>query len=86
MDSSKDEDNKTIIENMCKKKRASIRDSFLKDLLSCSETKNHIEKALESFQELYENEDNKTLAKRLCEYPYGVKLLRKNGKGGGDVC
>ena len=76
-DSSKDLKSKEKIRDYCENKRETLKNSFQQDLLSCSSaSKDIILGKLKEYHERLEREEDISLAKRVCEYPYGVKIHR----------
>nr|WP_304429695.1 hypothetical protein [uncultured Acetatifactor sp.] len=64
----------------CNEKREDVRIRFLKDIQSC--TSIDIKSIMDDYLKRQEGEEAKTIAKRICLYPYMVSVLRKNRSGG----
>lgn len=60
-------------------KRKDIRDKFLNDIQACTDV--DIKGPMHNYLKRLEEEEAKTVAKRICLYPYLVSVLRTTRKG-----
>lgn len=66
-------------QHQCELKREEMRIEFFKDVQACTDV--DIKKFMDSYLSTLEQEEAKTVAKRICLYPYLVSVLRASRKG-----
>lgn len=78
-DLSQEQSAREELQHQCEIKRKEILDEFLKDLKVC--TSADIKGSMDDYLQKLEAEEDKTVAKRICLYPYLVSVLRARRKG-----
>ena len=78
-DRSQEQDAKEEFQHQCEMRRKDVRDRFLSDIQACTDV--DIKGPLENYLKKLDEEETKTVAKRICLYPYLVSVLRTTRKG-----
>lgn len=66
-------------QHQCEMKCKDIQAKFLNDIQACTNV--DIKSSMDKYLEKLEEEETKTVAKRICLYPYLVSVLRATRKG-----
>lgn len=81
-DLSQEQDVREELRHQCEIKCKDIQARFLKDIQACTNVDLKI--SMDNYLKKLEEEDTKTVAKRICLYPYLVSVLRAARKGDGS--